>query len=569
MANRAKNAQYAYGITIEAGNYNEVINGFEKKLKDLDKSAKNTTATFAALSEAMKSGKKVDFSKAEGQLTGLVAEMEEVAKWREQLAGGQKLSDMFDGLEQVKQSLGQVTGQLDKFGDNIEEIFSILQNVPQNTSKTFVDVRKVLQRQASDMSKIIAELNNPTEKTDVSALKNQLSGLATDFVNEWNKAAAQGIKMDQVVDFKPFATVIKSAISGARSLGAEFSDVSTVVTETMKNVVALYSVKHPTGMFKDLTSVLSSVESQAKRTEQAASKAVASFKATIGIVDKLNKSDMGLSKNSKEMEEFLAKLQNPEITVKINKKDPDNVIDTFYALQDKVDELAGGSVLNLTQDFFKDIPVEKLKELGDALQNIIAIGNHKDYKKILNFGDDVFGTGHFSGQIKGYSSDLEQVMTELESRLNEAKQSVQDLSNTLQQMVEKAGLKEIKIELGIKDDINYYVGKINSVITDIEKQANRIKKIPVTLAFDKNEQNDVGVNALKDQFDNLKKIIHDSRTEISQDAREIKQKILDALNVNAKDMVNVRAALEDAFNIEPLEILINDEFLVNQIQNAL
>ena len=80
MANRAKNAQYAYGITIEAGNYNEVINGFEKRLKDLDKSAKNTTATFAALSEAMKSGKKVDFSKAEGQLTGLVAEMEEVAK---------------------------------------------------------------------------------------------------------------------------------------------------------------------------------------------------------------------------------------------------------------------------------------------------------------------------------------------------------------------------------------------------------------------------------------------------------------------------------------------------------
>lgn len=569
MANRAKNAQYAYGITIEAGNYNEVINGFEKRLKDLDKSAKNTTATFAALSEAMKSGKKVDFSKAEGQLTGLVAEMEEVAKWREQLAGGQKLSDMFDGLEQVKQSLGQVTGQLDKFGDNIEEIFSILQNVPQNTSKTFVDVRKVLQRQASDMSKIIAELNNPTEKTDVSALKNQLSGLATDFVNEWNKAAAQGIKMDQVVDFKPFATAIKSAISGARSLGTEFSDVSTVVTETMKNVVALYSVKHPTGMFKDLTSGLSSVESQAKRTEQAASKAVASFKATIGIVDKLNKSDMGLSKNSKEMEEFLAKLQNPEITVKINKKDPDNVIDTFYALQDKVDELAGGSVLNLTQDFFKDIPVEKLKELGDALQNIIAIGNHKDYKKILNFGDDVFGTGHFSGQIKGYSSDLEQVMTELESRLNEAKQSVQDLSNTLQQMVEKAGLKEIKIELGIKDDINYYVGKINSVITDIEKQANRIKKIPVTLAFDKNEQNDVGVNALKDQFDNLKKIIHDSRTEISQDTREIKQKILDAFNVNTKDMINVRAALEDAFNIEPLEILINDEFLVNQIQNAL
>lgn len=571
MGKRGPSAQYAYGITIEAGNYNEVINGFEKRLKDLDKVTKTTTATFAALSEAMKSGKQVDFSKAEGQLTGLVAEMEEVAKWREQLAGGQKLSDMFDGLEQVKQSLGQVTGQLDKFGDNIEEIFSILQNVPQNTSKTFVDIRKVLSQTASDMNKIIAELNNPTEKTDVSGLKNQLSSLATDFVNEWNKAAAQGIKMDQVVDFKPFANIIKTAISGARSLGAEFNDVSASVTEATKNVVALYSVKHPTGMFKDLTSGLSSVESQAKRTEQAASKAVSSFKATIGIVDKLNKSDMGLSKNSKEMEEFLAKLQNPEITVKINKKDPDNVIDTFYALQDKVDELAGGSVLNLTQDFFKDIPVEKLKELGDALQNIIAIGNHKDYKKILNFGDDVFGTGHFSGQIKGYSSDLEQVMTELESRLNEAKQSVQDLSNTLQQMVEKAGLKEIKVELGIKDDIDDYVNKINATITNIEKQSNRIKKIPVMLAFDNNDsdENKTAIETLKQNLGDLKKSIHDARTEINQDTKVIKQSILDALNVNTKDMVNVRAALEDAFNIEPLEILINDEFLVNQIQNAL
>jgi TP901 family phage tail tape measure protein len=571
MGKRGPSAQYAYGITIEAGNYNEVINGFEKRLKDLDKVTKTTTATFAALSEAMKSGKQVDFSKAEGQLTGLVAEMEEVAKWREQLAGGQKLSDMFDGLEQVKQSLGQVTGQLDKFGDNIEEIFSILQNVPQNTSKTFVDIRKVLSQTASDMNKIIAELNNPTEKTDVSGLKNQLSSLATDFVNEWNKAAAQGIKMDQVVDFKPFANIIKTAISGARSLGAEFNDVSASVTEATKNVVALYSVKHPTGMFKDLTSGLSSVESQAKRTEQAASKAVSSFKATIGIVDKLNKSDMGLSKNSKEMEEFLAKLQNPEITVKINKKDPDNVIDTFYALQDKVDELAGGSVLNLTQDFFKDIPVEKLKELGDALQNIIAIGNHKDYKKILNFGDDVFGTGHFSGQIKGYSSDLEQVMTELESRLNEAKQSVQDLSNTLQQMVEKAGLKEIKVELGIKDDIDDYVNKINATITNIEKQSNRIKKIPVMLAFDNNDsdENKTAIETLKQNLGDLKKSIHDARTEINQDTKVIKQSIVDALNVNAKDMVNVRAALEDAFNIEPLEILINDEFLVNQIQNAL
>ena len=568
MGKRGPSAQYAYGITIEAGNYNEVINGFEKRLKNLDKVTKTTTATFAALSEAMKSGKQVDFSKAEGQLTGLVAEMEEVAKWREQLAGGQKLSDMFDGLEQVKQSLGQVTGQLDKFGDNIEEIFSILQNVPQNTSKTFVDIRKVLSQTASDMNKIIAELNNPTEKTDVSGLKNQLSSLATDFVNEWNKAAAQGIKMDQVVDFKPFANIIKTAISGARSLGAEFNDVSASVTEATKNVVALYSVKHPTGMFKDLASELSSVENQSKKAEQSASKTVATFKAAVGFVDKIKNSDLGIGKKSKELEDFLAKLQNPQITIKVNK---DNVIEEFTALTSKIDEIVSGSVLDIDSNFLKSMSTDKLKELGDTLQNIVAIGGK--YKKQLKYLDDLplFVQTSFKEEMGGYSSDLKSVFAELESRLNEAKQSVQDLSNTLQQMVEKAGLKEIKVELGIKDDIDDYVNKINATITNIEKQSNRIKKIPVMLAFDNNDsdENKTAIETLKQNLGDLKKSIHDARTEINQDTKVIKQSILDALNVNAKDMVNVRAALEDAFNIEPLEILINDEFLVNQIQNAL
>lgn len=565
MGKRGPSAQYAYGITIEAGNYNEVINGFEKRLKDLDKVTKTTTATFAALSEAMKSGKQVDLSKAEGQLTGLVAEMEEVAKWREQLAGGQKLSDMFDGLEQVKQGLGQVTGQLDKFGDNIEEIFSILQSVPQNTSKTFVDIRKVLSQTASDMNKIIAELNNPTEKTDVSGLKNQLSSLATDFVNEWNKAAAQGIKMDQVVDFKPFANIIKTAISGARSLGTEFNDVSASVTEATKNVVALYSVKHPTGMFKDIATSMANVEAQSKRVEQTAVKFSNTFKAAISVVEKFGKSDMGLAKKSKEMDEFLAKLKNPEITIDLKGK---NISDEFDALADKYDKITG-SFLDITPDLFKSLPTDKLIELGDVLQNIVAIGYK--YKKQLSFSDDILGDGAHIETVRAYSSDLNQVMTELETRLNEAKKSVQDLSDNLQEMLRQAGLKEIKLELGVPDDIDDYINKINSFITNIEKQSNRIKKIPVMLAFDNNDsdENKSAIETLKQSLNDLKKSIHDARTEINQDTKVIKQSILDALNVNAKDMVNVRAALEDAFNIEPLEILINDEFLVNQIQNAL
>ena len=560
MGKRGPSAQYAYGITIEAGNYNEVINGFEKRLKNLDKVTATTTKTFAALSEAMKSGKQVDFGKAEGQLTGLVAEMEEVAKWREQLAGGQKLSDMFYGLDQVKQSLGQVTSQLDKFGDNIEEIFSILQNVPQNTSKTFVDVRKVLQRQASDMSKIISELNNPTEKTDVSALKNQLSGLATDFVNEWNKAASQGIKMDQVVDFKPFANIIKTTINGARSLGTEFNDVSASVTEATKNVVALYNVKHPTGMFKDIATGMSNIETQSKKAEQAASKVGASFKAAISIVDKINKSDMGLAKKSKEMDEFLAKLKNPEITINLKNK---YVEKEFEKLTDIYEDIVGFN--DITPDFLKSLSVDKLEKLGTTLQNIVAIG--REFPEFLDIGDDV----SIDKVIGAYNSDLKKVIEELTTMLNEASESTKKLKSNLQQMLEKAGLKDIKLELAVpsEDEVGKYIEKINAFIQKIADQANSIKKIPVTLAFDKNEQNDDGVETLKSKLNDLKQTIHDARTEIGRDTREIKQNILDALNVNAKDMVNVRAALEDAFNIEPLEILINDEFLVNQIQNAL
>jgi TP901 family phage tail tape measure protein len=462
MGKRGPSAQYAYGITIEAGNYNEVINGFEKRLKDLDKVTKTTTATFAALSEAMKSGKRVDFSKAEGQLTGLVAEMEEVAKWREQLAGGQKLSDMFDGLEQVKQSLGQVTGQLDKFGDNIEEIFSILQSVPQNTSKTFVDIRKVLSQTASDMNKIIAELNNPTEKTDVSGLKNQLSSLATDFVNEWNKAAAQGIKMDQVVDFKPFANIIKTAINGARSLGTEFNDVSASVTEATKNVVALYNVKHPTGMFKDLASGISNVGTQSKKTEQTVVKFSSAFKAAISIVDKFSKSDMGLSKKNKEMDEFLAKLKNPEITIDLKNKE---VEEEFYKLADIYDDIVGAN--NITPEFLKNLPIDKLKELGSTLQNIIAMG--KEFPEFINTDED-----NEVSILDAYGSDLKKVIEGIKALLDEANAQIAESVKTLKSQLEALGLKDIELDVKLVDltgdKVQEYVNQLNQFVDDLTGQ---------------------------------------------------------------------------------------------------
>lgn len=553
MANRAKNAQYAYGITIEAGNYNEVINGFEKRLKDLDKSAKTTTATFAALSEAMKSGKKVDFSKAEGQLTGLVAEMEEVAKWREQLAGGQKLSDMFDGLEQVKQSLGQVTGQLDKFGDNIEEIFSILQNVPQNTSKTFVDIRKVLSQTASDMNKIIAELNNPTEKTDVSGLKNHLSSLATDFVNEWNKAAAQGIKMDQVVDFKPFANIIKTAISGARSLGAEFNDVSASVTEATKNVVALYSVKHPTGMFKDVAVGLSSVESQAKRTEQSAVKFGSTFKAAIGIVEKFGKTDMGLAKKNKEMDEFLAKLKNPEITIDISKGiDDKSVEDEFKRLEQRFDDLVGEN--DVTPDFLKNLPVDKLKELGIVLQNIVAIGSKNP--KWLYIGKDF----DISALIGGYQADLKSVITEIKTQLDEANAQITDSVKTLKSKLEALGLKDIELNVKLVDltgdKVGEYVAQLNKFVDDLTGQLKDkgAIELPVNIQIPGITPNGTATKEVK----NVIKAELDNFSSIASDVTKTKDVVSDARNKAASKIIS--SAFGSNENLEVYLNYIKEQF---------
>lgn len=517
MGKRGPSAQYAYGITIEAGNYNEVINGFEKRLKNLDKVTATTTKTFAALSEAMKSGKQVDFGKAEGQLTGLVAEMEEVAKWREQLSGGQKLSDMFDGLDQVKQSLGQITSQMDKFGDNIEEIFSILQNVPQNTSKTFVDVRKVLQKQASEMNAIIKELNNPTEKTDVSGLKKQLSSLATDFVNEWNKATSQGVKMDQVVDFKPFANIIKTAISGARSLGAEFNDVSASVTEATKNVVALYNVKHPTGMFKDMVSGISNVGTQSKKTEQTVVKFSSAFKAAISIVDKFSKSDMGLSKKNKEMDEFLAKLKNPEITIDLKNKE---VEEEFYKLADIYDDIVGAN--NITPEFLKNLPIDKLKELGSTLQNIIAMG--KKFPEFINTDED-----DEVSILDAYGSDLKKVIEGIKALLDEANAQIAESVRTLKDQLEALGLKDIELDVKLVDltgdKVQEYVNQLNQFVDDLTGQLKNkgAIELPVNIQMpgitpdnaDSKKAKDV-ISAVMDEYSEIAK---DASKEATKNAK--------------------------------------------------
>lgn len=465
MAKRAKNAQYAYGITVEVVDYQKTIGEFEKKLKGFYDTVEKATQSFKGLNNEMKSGKQVDFSNEKNQLVGLVAEMEEVAKWREQLAGGQKLTDMFDGLDQVRQSLTQVTGQLDKFGDNIEEIFTILQNVPQNTAKSFVDIRKVLQEQAGDMNKIIKELNNPTEKTDVSALKKQLSVLVADFANEWNRAASQGIKMDQVVDNKAFAGAIKSIIDGARTLGSEFGEASAAVLETTKHVVNLYNVKHPTGMFKDMASGMSGVETNAKKAGDAAVKFNSAFKAAISIADQFAKSDMGLGKKSKDLEAFLNKLKNPQITIDVNEE---NVSEQFEKLADRYFNLLS-EIGDVTTDSLSKIKgTDKLNELGTTLQNIIAIGNK--YTKDLIDTETILD----EEELNIYQSDLKKLISEIKKDLDEVNRLIAESGETLKAQLEKLGLGDIELQVKLADlteeKAAEYVAKLNKFVDDLTGQ---------------------------------------------------------------------------------------------------
>lgn len=573
MGSRGPSAQYAYGITVELNkDYQKELKILSDGLEDLEKKIKSTQKSFS--SGIQSSGNK-GFEQVQRQTAEIVESVDRLLQLEKEL-GGVNAPKIFDGLKQNRDDIAKLSGDIKDIRNNFAALSDTVKSLPSDLfsrlSDLFVYDEKgatgKLKNTAEAIKGIINDISKSTDKEKLGSLMGQLTQMVSEFQIGLTQATNKGWDVGSKALAKTL-TELKGMLPQLSTAGDGFDSLAQKIVGFYNVIGRQYRSKHPTGksFFADIATDASNAQS---KVVNATSKTVASLNAIIQVVDKLKKSDMGLSGKSKELEDFLAKLQNPEITIKVNKS---NVISEFDALADKVDKIAG-DVFNLTPEFFKTLSIDQLKELGDALQNMVAIGS-KYKKEFASLGSEEFGNS--ADMLRGYSSDLNNVMTELENRLNTTKESVQQLSNQLQSMLEKAGLKEIKLELGVpaEEEIGAYVAKINAFIDKLINSAMRIKKIPLSIAFDGNKSTDANGNevdpaaTLKQQLESLKDSIHNTRGAIETDARELKRQLLDMLKFNKQDVGNINTAFETLFNENPIQLYVDGEFLINQIETIL
>lgn len=581
MGSRGPSAQYAYGITVELNkDYQKELKTLSDGLEDLEKKIKSTQKSFS--SGIQSSGNK-GFEQVQRQTAEIVESVDRLLRLEKEL-GGVNAPKIFDGLKQNRDDIAKLSGDIKDIRNNFAALSDTVKSLPSDLfsrlSDLFVYDEKgatgKLKNTAEAIKGIINDISKSTDKEKLGSLMGQLTQMVSEFQIGLTQATNKGWDVGSKALAKTL-TELKGMLPQLSTAGDGFDSLAQKIVGFYNVVGQQYRSKHPTGksFFADIATDASNAQS---KVVNATSKTVASLNAIIQVVDKLKKSDMGLSGKSKELEDFLAKLQNPAITIKVNKN---NILSQVDELEFQVEDLLGKSIINLTPDFLKTMPVEQLTALGDALQNIIAI--RSKYSNVFNQFDHItpFGPAEnmldAADTLRGYQADLNTVMTELENRLNATKESVQQLSNQLQSMLEKAGLKEIKLELGVpaEEEIGAYVAKINAFIDKLINSAMRIKKIPLSIAFDSNKSTDANGNevdpaaTLKQQLESLKDSIHNTRGAIETDARELKRQLLDMLKFNKQDVSNINTAFETLFNENPIQLYVDGEFLINQIETIL
>lgn len=581
MGSRGPSAQYAYGVTVEFNkDYQKELKTLSDGLEDLEKKIKSTQKSFS--SGIQSSGNK-GFEQVQRQTAEIVESIDRLLQLEKEF-GGVNAPKIFDGLKQNRDDIAKLSGSIKDIRENFAALSDTVKSLPSDLfsrlSDLFVYDEKgatgKLKNTAEAIKGIINGISKSTDKEKLGSLMGQLTQMVSEFQIGLTQATDKGWDVGSKALAKTL-TELKGMLPQLSTAGDGFDSLAQKIVGFYNVIGQQYRSKHPTGksFFTDIATDASNAQS---KVVNATSKTVASLNAIIQVVDKLKKSDMGLSGKSKELEDFLAKLQNPEITIKVNKN---NILSQVDELEFQVEDLLGKSIINLTPDFLKTMPVEQLTALGDALQNIIAI--RSKYPNVFNQFDHItpFGPAEnmldAADTLRGYQADLNTVMTELENRLNATKESVQQLSNQLQSMLEKAGLKEIKLELGVpaEEEVETYVAKINAFIDKLINSAMRIKKIPLSIAFDSSKSTDANGNevdpaaTLKQQLESLKDSIHNTRGAIETDARELKRQLLDMLKFNKQDVSNINTAFETLFNENPIQLYVDGEFLINQIETIL
>lgn len=571
MGSRGPSAQYAYGITVELNkDYQKELKTLSDGLENLDKKIKATQKSFD--SGIQNKGNK-GFEQVKQQTADIVESVDRLLQLEREL-GGVSAPKIFDGLKQNRDDIAKLSGSIKDIRENFASLSDTVKSLPSDLfsrlSDLFVYDEKgatgKLKDTAESIKGIINDISKSTDKEKLSSLMGQLTQMVSEFQIGLTQATNKGWDVSSRA-LAQTLTDLKGMMPQLSEAGEGFDGLAAKIVGFYNTIGQQYKSNHPTGkaFFKDIT--VDAVKTQTS-VEQTANKIVASFNAAINVVNKFKNSDMGLAKKGKEMEDFLAKLKNPEITIDLKNKD---IVKEFGKLGDEFDKIVGWNDVDV--DFLQNLPIDKLQKLGDVLQNIIAIGRKYSGSLSKDLG---INSSAFKEEISTYGSNLDKVVTELENRLNSAKESVQQLSGQLQEMLEKAGLKSIELKLDVPADaeIDAYVEKINGFIDKIIKQTTRIKKIPMSIAFDDSKQEGEGEKTdpsakLKEQLESLKKSIHDARTSIEADAREIKAQLMNMLKLDNKDISNITSAMEALFNEQPLKLYVDGEFLIGEIEKVL
>lgn len=571
MGSRGPSAQYAYGITVELNkDYQKELKTLSDGLENLDKKIKATQKSFD--SGIQNKGNK-GFEQVQKQTADIVESVDRLLQLEREL-GGVSAPKIFDGLKQNRDDIAKLSGSIKDIRENFASLSDTVKSLPSDLfsrlSDLFVYDEKgatgKLKDTAESIKGIINDISKSTDKEKLSSLMGQLTQMVSEFQIGLTQATNKGWDVSSRA-LAQTLTDLKGMMPQLSEAGEGFDGLAAKIVGFYNTIGQQYKSNHPTGktFFKDIT--VDAVKTQTS-VEQTANKIVTSFNAAINVVNKFKNSDMGFAKKGKEMEDFLAKLKNPEITIDLKNKD---IVKEFGKLGDEFDKIVGWNDVDV--DFLQNLPIDKLQKLGDVLQNIIAIGRKYSGSLSKDLG---INSSAFKEEISTYGSNLDKVVTELENRLNSAKESVQQLSGQLQEMLEKAGLKSIELKLDVPADaeIDAYVEKINGFIDKIIKQTTRIKKIPMSIAFDDSKQEGEGEKTdpsakLKEQLESLKKSIHDARTSIEADAREIKAQLMNMLKLDNKDISNITSAMEALFNEQPLKLYVDGEFLIGEIENVL
>lgn len=571
MGSRGPSAQYAYGITVELNkDYQKELKTLSDGLENLDKKIKATQKSFD--SGIQNKGNK-GFEQVKQQTADIVESVDRLLQLEREL-GGVSAPKIFDGLKQNRDDIAKLSGSIKDIRENFASLSDTVKSLPSDLfsrlSDLFVYDEKgatgKLKDTAESIKGIINDISKSTDKEKLSSLMGQLTQMVSEFQIGLTQATNKGWDVSSRA-LAQTLTDLKGMMPQLSEAGEGFDGLAAKIVGFYNTIGQQYKSNHPTGktFFKDIT--VDAAKTQAS-VEQTANKIVTSFNAAINVVNKFKNSDMGLAKKGKEMEDFLAKLKNPEITIDLKNKD---IVKEFGKLGDEFDKIVGWNDVDV--DFLQNLPIDKLQKLGDILQNIIAIGRKYSGSLSKDLG---INSSAFKEEISTYGSNLDKVVTELENRLNSAKESVQQLSGQLQEMLEKAGLKSIELKLDVPADaeIDAYVEKINGFIDKIIKQTTRIKKIPMSIAFDDSKQEGEGEKTdpsakLKEQLESLKKSIHDARTSIEADAREIKAQLMNMLKLDNKDISNITSAMEALFNEQPLKLYVDGEFLIGEIEKVL